>query len=54
MRDAYTDARQVVVWIGERSKVSPLAFSLLSELYGHFDDEKHVTSLIVQETKPPQ
>jgi hypothetical protein len=53
MRDTYTDTKQVVVWTGERFKVSLLAFSPLSELYEHFDDEKHATSLIVQETKLP-
>ena len=41
MRNIYSQAANVVVWLGEGTPSSPLAFSLVRDLYGHLNESAY-------------
>jgi hypothetical protein len=54
MRTIYFYAAGVVVWLGEGTVRSPLAFSLLSELHDNLGDRKYIRDLIANVDRSAQ
>ena len=54
MRQIYSHATNVVVWLGEGTPASTLAFSLISNLYDHLHDLEYLESAVLDRQRQPQ
>jgi hypothetical protein len=54
MRSIYSQAKLVVVWLGEGSETSSLAFSLVQELHNHLNEPSYFEDSLSDMRKAPQ